>query len=215
VTGAVIPIRVPKPFADWPVSQLVTGDPTDDIMRATYRALCRHGYANLTMQDIADEWSKSKAALHYHYDTKRGLLLAFLDHLFESYTDRVADSGDGSPRDRLHDLLADATDPPRADTSRELWTALFEVKAQAPHDDDFRDRLARFDRYLYDELRGILVDGVETGVFRAGVDPDETATLLVTLVTGTHSRRVSLGDDAGVPDALNAFVDNHLVEPGQ
>ncbi|MFQ3319213.1 MAG: AcrR family transcriptional regulator [Natronomonas sp.] len=25
------------------------------IMEATYRALCAHGYASLTMQDIADE----------------------------------------------------------------------------------------------------------------------------------------------------------------
>ncbi|MEF8974259.1 MAG: helix-turn-helix domain-containing protein, partial [Haloarcula sp.] len=45
------------------------GDTADDIMDATYRALCTHGYADLTMQDIADESDKSKAALHYHYDS--------------------------------------------------------------------------------------------------------------------------------------------------
>ncbi|SEA12326.1 transcriptional regulator, TetR family [Haloplanus vescus] len=192
----------------------MTGDdtPTDDIMCATYRALCRHGYANLTMQDIADEWSKSKAALHYHYDTKRGLLLAFLDHLFDAYTDRVADDGDGPPRERLQTLLADALDPPRTDASQELRTALFEVKAQAPHDDGFRERLARFDRYLHDEVRGIVTEGVETGAFRADIDPETTATLLVTLVNGARSRRVALDDEAGVPDAVRAFVDDHLVE---
>ena len=192
----------------------MTGDdtPTDDIMCATYRALCRHGYANLTMQDIADEWSKSKAALHYHYDTKRGLLLAFLDHLFDAYTDRVADGGDGPPRERLQTLLADALDPPRTDASQELRTALFEVKAQAPHDDGFRERLARFDRYLHDEVRGIVTEGVETGAFRADIDPETTATLLVTLVNGARSRRVALDDEAGVPDAVRAFVDDHLVE---
>jgi AcrR family transcriptional regulator len=185
--------------------------PTDDIMCATYRALCRHGYANLTMQDIADEWSKSKPALHYHYDTKRGLLLSFLDHLFESYTDRVADPADGSPQERLHALVAAALDPPRADATRELRTALVEVKAQAPHDDAFRERLERFDRYLHAEIRGIVGDGVESGAFRAEVDPDETATLLVTLVSGAHSRRLVLGDDADVPEAIRSFVDDRLV----
>jgi len=185
--------------------------PTDDIMCATYRALCRHGYADLTMQDIADEWAKSKAALHYHYDTKRGLLLAFLDHLFESYTERVADPVEGTPHERLHALLAAALDPPRADATRELRTALFEVKAQAPHDDAFRERLERFDSYLQAEIRGVVGAGAEAGVF-ADVDPDEIATLLVTLVNGAHSRRIVLGDDAGVPGAIRSFVDDHLVE---
>jgi AcrR family transcriptional regulator len=192
----------------------VTGDspsgPTDDIMCATYRALCRHGYADLTMQDIADEWAKSKAALHYHYDTKRGLLLAFLDHLFESYTERVADPAEGTPRERLDGLVAAALDPPRADATRELRTALFEVKAQAPHDDAFRERLERFDRYLQAEIRGVVGAGVESGAFRADVDPDEIATLLVTLVNGAHSRRVVLGDDAGMPETIRSFVDGHL-----
>lgn len=192
----------------------MTGDspsgPTDDIMCATYRALCRHGYADLTMQDIADEWAKSKAALHYHYDTKRGLLLAFLDHLFESYTERVADPAEGTPRERLDGLVAAALDPPRADATRELRTALFEVKAQAPHDDAFRERLERFDRYLQAEIRGVVGAGVESGAFRADVDPDEIATLLVTLVNGAHSRRVVLGDDAGMPETIRSFVDDHL-----
>jgi AcrR family transcriptional regulator len=192
----------------------VTGDspstPTDDIMCATYRALCRHGYADLTMQDIADEWAKSKAALHYHYDTKRGLLLAFLDHLFESYTERVADPVEGTPQERLDGLVAAALDPPRADATRELRTALFEVKAQAPHDDAFRERLERFDRYLQAEIRGVVGAGVESGAFRADVDPDEVATLLVTLVNGAHSRRVVIGDDAGVPETIRSFADDHL-----
>ena len=194
----------------------MTGDspstPTDDIMCATYRALCRHGYADLTMQDIADEWAKSKAALHYHYDTKRGLLLAFLDHLFESYTERVADPTEGTPHERLHALLAAALNPPRADATRELRTALFEVKAQAPHDDAFRERLERFDRYLQAEIRGVVGAGVEAGAFRADVAPDEIATVLVTLVNGAHSRRIVLGDDAGVPEAIRSLVDDHLVE---
>jgi AcrR family transcriptional regulator len=37
----------------------VTDDTCEAIMSATYRALCAHGYADLTMQDIADETDKS------------------------------------------------------------------------------------------------------------------------------------------------------------
>lgn len=64
-------------------------DPAEDIMGATFRALCEHGYADLTMRDIAEESDRSKAALHYHYDDKEGLLVAFLDHLYDSFVDRL------------------------------------------------------------------------------------------------------------------------------
>jgi AcrR family transcriptional regulator len=185
-------------------------DRTDDIMCATYRALCRHGYADLTMQDIADEWSKSKAALHYHYDTKRGLLLAFLEHLFESYTDCVADPGEGDATDRLNALIDDALDPPRTAANRELRTALFEIRTCAPHDDEFRARLERFDRYLHDEIERVVAEGVEAGAFRSDVDPETTATLLVTLVDGGHSRRIVLGDDGGVYTAVRAAIGDRL-----
>ncbi|PSQ42055.1 TetR family transcriptional regulator, partial [Halobacteriales archaeon QS_9_68_42] len=48
------------------------------ITNATYRALCDHGYAALTMQDIADECDCSKSLLHYHFDTKEDLLVELL-----------------------------------------------------------------------------------------------------------------------------------------
>ena len=36
----------------------------DEIMQGVYRALCAHGYADLTMQDIADECDCSTSLLH-------------------------------------------------------------------------------------------------------------------------------------------------------
>jgi hypothetical protein len=91
-------------------------------------------------------------------------------------------------------------------------TALFEVKARAPHDDAFRERLEQFDRYLGTEIRDVVGSGVESGAFRADVDPEEAATLLVTLVSGAHSRRIVLGDDAGVPAAIESYVDDLTAE---
>ncbi|GAA0475047.1 hypothetical protein GCM10008985_34420 [Halococcus dombrowskii] len=63
------------------MTDTTTDETIEEIMDATYRALCKHGYAALRMQDIADETTKSKAALHYHYDSKHDLLLSFLDYI--------------------------------------------------------------------------------------------------------------------------------------
>jgi AcrR family transcriptional regulator len=62
------------------------GDPADTkevIMRATYRALKRYGYAELSIGRIADEADLSKSAFYNHYDGKDDLLLSFLDFMLE------------------------------------------------------------------------------------------------------------------------------------
>lgn len=182
----------------------MTEDTTDELMRATYRALCKHGYANLTMQDIADESTKSKAALHYHYDTKQELLLAFLSFLYERFEERLhAPEGD-DPMERLLAFIDAALTPPERDDQLAFQTAILEIKTQAPYDDAFGDQIARFDRLLSDQCRSIIEDGIEQGVFRE-TDPDDVATFFVTLFNGAHVLWVTENQSSEASRAL--FVD--------
>jgi len=161
-------------------------------MCATYRALCSHGYADLTMQDIADESSKSKAALHYHYDSKHDLLCAFLDHLYDRFV-ALTDGVDGeNPGKRLLALVETVLEKPDGDRE-EFETAILEIRAQAPYEPGFRDRLTRFDDHLVAEVTEILETGVADGTFDPDVDPDETAQFVVTVLTGTSTQRVTAG----------------------
>ncbi|MFB6197855.1 MAG: TetR/AcrR family transcriptional regulator, partial [Halobacteriaceae archaeon] len=112
--------------------------PTAEIMDATYRALCRHGYADLTMQRIADELSLSKAAVHYHYETKEDLLNAFLEHLLDRFEQRLA-SQSSDPRTRL-DTFLDAVFGPAEEGDNDFAIALTEIKAQSPFNEGYRNR---------------------------------------------------------------------------
>jgi AcrR family transcriptional regulator len=191
----------------------VTDDTCETIMRATYRALCDHGYADLTMQDIADETDKSKAALHYHYDSKRDLLLAFLDYLYDEFTDRVREPAGETPTERLEGLIDDVLRPTDADASDRIAfrTALLELKAQAPYDEGVRDRLRRFDEFLRERVREIVADGIADGTFRA-VDPDDTAQFVVTAIDGAGTKQVAVGQDIDCARRmLHAYVETHLV----
>lgn len=193
------------------MSQRTADQTTDDIMRATYCALCEHGYAGLTMQDIADHSKTSKSSLHYHYDTKQDLLLAFLDHLFERFQNRV-DTDAEDPLDRLTTLLDATLGGPNHDADRDFETAMLEIKAQAPYDEQFRERLAEFDAYFSDLLREAVSEGVESGVFRDGVDPDETADFLVTVVNGAHTRRVATNHSlAAARRTLATYLEQDLL----
>jgi AcrR family transcriptional regulator len=191
----------------------MSDEPRETVVRATYRALCAHGYANLTMQDIADEADLSKAALHYHYDTKRDLLTAFLDALASWYEGRLDDLDGTTPPERLASLFdeclsCDDTDYPA------FHTAMLEVKAQAPYEDAYRERLAAVDDVLVARVREIVADGVADGSFR-DVDPDATAELVVDVLAGAHTRNVAIGRSLDETRALlDGYVDAQLLVDG-
>ena len=188
----------------------------EEIMEAVYGALCTHGYADLTVQDIADESALSKSALHYHYDTKRELLLAFLEHLHERFTTRLADAeadaGD-DPAERLVAFLEAALFPPEeADADvRQFRTAVLEIKAQAPYEPAFRDHLAEFDDFVQERVAAIVAEGVERGRFDAGADPDVIASFVVTVINGAHTRSVAVDHPVeATGEVLIEYLEDHL-----
>ncbi|MFB6085100.1 MAG: TetR/AcrR family transcriptional regulator [Halorientalis sp.] len=188
-------------------------DTREEIMSATYRALCTHGYADLTMQDIADETDLSKAALHYHYDSKQELLESFLDFLYDGFTERVGDPEGETASERLRTLIDSVLSPPVEDDDERVAfkTALLELKAQAPYDEGVRERLQRFDAFLHEEFETVLADGIEAGTIRAEVDPDDAARFLITALDGAGTKQIAVGQD---PDCarrmLTAYVEDTL-----
>ncbi|WP_280586857.1 TetR/AcrR family transcriptional regulator [Halorubrum sp. Boch-26] len=172
----------------------------DEIMDGVYRALRAHGYADVTMQDIADECSKSKSLLHYHYDTKEDLLVAFLDYVITDSEARIRAHADDPPAERLAGFVgwfvfeADAAD-------REAFhIALLELRTQGPFNERIREQLVRSDRLLRGTVADILESGIETGVFRE-VDVDETAALVVATLDGARTRQITLTGSADGVDA--------------
>jgi AcrR family transcriptional regulator len=165
-------------------------DTATEILEATYRALHQHGYASLTLKDIAAEADRSKASIHYYYDSKENLFAKFLDFLYGQFTAELSSVDGDTPREELDALFEMVLTEDRATAGQQFSTAMLEVKAQAPYNDDFRDRLGKFDAVLSERLREIIATGVETGSFDDAVDPAEAAEFLATTITGAHTRHV-------------------------
>ncbi|RQG97810.1 TetR/AcrR family transcriptional regulator [Natrarchaeobius chitinivorans] len=202
---------------------MVTGsDGSDDtqeaIMRATYRALCEHGYANLTMQSIADELDKTKGVIHYHYDTKDALLVAFLEYLLEAFERNIAVDEDAPPDERLLTLIDTLLfgPPERGEFDHwELMTALLEIRTQAPFDEEFRRQLSQ----NYETVEAMFVatveDGIEQGLFR-DVDPELAAHLLFISLNGARVYQVTLQRDdiaEATKESLEEIVYGWLCRP--
>jgi Transcriptional regulator len=189
----------------------MSDDAAEDIMCATHRALCAHGYADLTMQDIADESTKSKAALHYHYDSKHDLLCSFLDYLYDRFVERVADIDAVDPHERLL-ALVDVVLEKSADDPEGFETALLEIRAQAPYEPGFRERLSKFERHLVEAFSDTLEAGLDEEIFDDDIDPEDTARFLVTVLTGAATERVTVGHSVECTQRmLREYVETHLL----
>ncbi|MFC7073423.1 TetR/AcrR family transcriptional regulator [Halovenus rubra] len=174
----------------------------DEIIEATRRALCEYGYADLTMQRIAEEASMTSAAIHYHYDTKAELLNAFLDDLLDRFEAWLACDAE-DPRERLEtffDAVFTAQNP------NEFPVALMEMKGQSPYQDSFRERFLALDEVMRSVVATAVRDGIDAGQFE-DAEPKQVARHVVTMINGTHVRTVALGEDA---DATRILVEQYL-----
>jgi len=178
-------------------------------MRATYRALCEHGYADLTMRDIAGEFEKSRSLVHYHYDTKDDLMLAFLDRLIGWLPDRLEESDTEDPVERLGEFLDRFVVPADDDRRRGFALALFELRMRAVRDGEFRRKLDRHYARNRRALADIVAEGVETGAFRE-VDPEATAEWLYATIEGARMYQVVLGGE-GATERVVEGVTEQLV----
>lgn len=183
------------------------------MMRATYDALCKHGYTDLTVQRIGEEFPKSKSLIYQHYDGKDELLVDFLESLLDFFEGESPPGDSADALDRLETFLEYMLDPER----QEFMSAMIELRAQAPHNEAFRAQFAKSDRAFREHLAGIVRAGIEQGVFR-DVDPDRTAEFVLTTVHGAILRQVSTDgevDISVVREELDAYLRSRvLVEEG-
>ncbi|NHN48427.1 TetR family transcriptional regulator [Halostella sp. JP-L12] len=184
------------------------------IMQATYRALCEHGYAGLTIQRIGDEFSKSKSLLYHHYDGKDDLLLDFLSFMLDRYRETVPRWESEDPEPRLRSLIDYVVPVDIDDERREFRKAMVELRAQAAHDEAYRDHFTESDRFFRSEVAKVVAEGIERGDFR-DVDPDAAAAHLQTTFEGAMVRGATteFGDEAAaVREELHRYVDRLVAE---
>lgn len=163
-------------------------DATEEaIMEATYRALSTHGYGDLTIQNIADEFDRSKSLLYYHYEGKDELLAAFLGYALDRFIADL-DIQDEDPGEQLA-LLVDRLLPETIEDERyNAQVALMELRSHAPHVETFSTQFSALDEQFSEMVVTIIQDGVDSGQFQP-VDPQQEADLLVSVLSGMRTRR--------------------------
>lgn len=85
---------------------------------------------------------------------------------------------------------------------------MFALRTRAPFDDEIRRRLTRNCRQVVAECETVIAEGIETGAF-SPVDPEATASSLITAVDGARNTDLTLDVDGSrqtVFGAIDRFV---------
>jgi AcrR family transcriptional regulator len=188
-----------------------------EVARAVRRALAKHGYANLTTSQIAEETEKSEAFLFYHYDTKDDLVSAFLEDSIGWLDTRLKLTTDEleTPDDRLRALcdIMLAIDSPRA--MQGINIAVMELLSHAPHKESLQEPLRVHQDYVRDRLADEIRAGIEEGIYREDVDPEASASFLQMTLDGSTGSVLSLGmEDIGedIREEIHAYIDGLMVD---
>lgn len=187
-------------------------------MRATHRALREYGYAGLSIQRIADEAALSKSTFYHHYDSKEDLLASFVDYVLTGFMHVFSlESGD-DPDENLRTFVelvacpASEIDRELPDDLEEIFRTYVELRALAARDESVRERFTATDETFNEQVVAIIEAGVEDGVF-APVDPERTASFLVTVVAGNSFLRATTDthDMDAVRSELDAYIEDRLL----
>jgi AcrR family transcriptional regulator len=152
----------------------------EEILSTTVDLLDRLGLASTRVADVAVALDVSPALVFYHFGTKDDLVAEAFAHAVEHDLHRLEKAASGAdPVARLRRVLRLYGPTGRA-TGWRMWIDAWAVAQRDPH---LRKVLKRLDQQWQDILRGVVDDGVATGVFTCP-DPEATVARLSALVDG-------------------------------
>lgn len=177
------------------------------IREAAFRALAKHGYADLSIKDIGEELGQNPSIIYHYFDSKDDLLLSMLDVFVEIFIGRQIEQPITDAEEALNRFVSQVLHPTPAQVERvmrsppsDIETAVsrvyVELWAHATWDSGFRGETTRVEDQLRTAITRIIRAGIENDQFRS-VDAEVTADhVLFLLRQAIHTRTTTDRDDA-------------------
>lgn len=187
----------------------MSGSPETEqrIREAAFRALAKHGYADLSIKDIGDELGQNPSLIYHYFDSKDDLLRSMLTVFVEIFIDQQSEKPITDAEEELRRFIGQILHPkptqveevmvsPPSEIERAISRVFVELWAHATWDSEFRRETTQVEDRLRETLVRILRTGIERDQFRS-VDLELTADhILFLLKQGIHTRTTTNRDTA-------------------
>jgi TetR/AcrR family transcriptional regulator, fatty acid metabolism regulator protein len=156
------------------------------LLRGAYAAIAVHGFAAVTLQDVADQAGVSKALVLYYFKDKERLLVAVMERIDGIIRARAAqamsDSAAEGPRAQLDAYLGALT--LGAQKHREFYLVYLDFLSAGLRKAEVRKSTLSFIVGCEALEEEVVTRGVAEGAFRHDLDPGEAAAVVRALIDG-------------------------------
>jgi len=156
------------------------------IITAAGSLFSKKGYGNTTLSDILRVADITKGGFYFHFDSKESLGLAVIDTMVRVWVDNVL-AECVRAKDPLQRLVTMFELQAKLDSKSEFsGFLLIALLAAEMSDDDhaFIERLSEMFEAWHDSVERMLERGKEMGVFRADLECDGVAMLILSAIEG-------------------------------
>jgi TetR/AcrR family transcriptional repressor of nem operon len=160
----------------------------EGLLQAAFREIHRAGFQSAGIDTILEATNVTKGALYHHFDSKEALGYAVVDEIVAKI---VRDNwlhpllGSGQPIDILIRIVRRiSVRPVDIRTGCPLLNLATEM---SPVDEQFRKRLERIFLAWQEGVAALMRRGQSEGTVRRNLNPEETASFLVSMVEGYAS----------------------------
>lgn len=184
-------------------TELPENEVKSDILVATYIGITEHGYADFTVNHIANEIPNSKAIIYYYYDGKDEIIYDLLEHLqmeidkrMESYISK--DASDCSLA-FLNGIFPSILDGDEKSIHR-MIRAYILLRVQIPNS-KWGDGFENPDKYIRERLANIIRSNIGNGSGMSSSESHRIAAFLQYAISG-RIMHYSIGMDHHQDDIL-------------
>jgi len=164
------------------------GERREAILVAAARVIARSGVRGLRVEEVASEAGVSPPLLYYHFASRQGLIRAALERASDKAPSAALRSQPGGRTGYEAVAAALLAELDEQRTVRDNAIVWGEVSATAVFEPELRADVKRVTEAWSATVADAVRRGMEDGSVRPGVDPDQAAEVLITLVDGLCNR---------------------------
>lgn len=187
------------------------------FMKSALAILGETGRTDFTVLEVVERSKTSLRSFYQHFATKDELLLALIDRIMAESTRRWREDTDGLASLAAMRVLIDRICTPAESSTQDRVN-----RGLTDYNDHLAETLpreyARVLSPLHELIKDIINRGTGEGTFRAGIDVDATAALIMQSALGAMRLRVLGAELSGVPvdaDHIYAFCVGGLIGPSK
>lgn len=152
------------------------------VVEAAYQVIADQGFHSLQLADIATQANVTQTELEACFPTKEALVREVADYMVERFSSTYASASSHTPLDevRLHFESVRRL----LEESPELFVVFAEFNLQSRRDPTTYRIFEEVEEMWFNYLQVLLEEGIDQGQFRASLDVNTTAQMIMVLFIG-------------------------------